>query len=381
MPLRKMRPDLDVPEAVERVLHKAMQRNPDDRYQTALEFADAFAARRERNVAGDATPARRAADCSASCSVADDADAAHVALLRSRRGVALRDARSAHSRSGRIGPRSTSRTTHRDRLPDTGATIHARRDDHGRRKTQRVRHAACSICSISTCDSVTVDGRSAKFVRRPSDDRDSAAARRRHERRRIDVAVDYGGAVTDGLIARADSAGRWTYFGDNWPNRARHWIPSIDHPSDKATVTWRVTAPPSQTVVANGKLVSTRTVRDRRQPNAHETVWRESQRIPVYLMVIAAAPLERVRPRRHGVRARPRRSDACRSTVYIAPEQRRLLARPVRARRRDRAALREPRRSVSVREARAPAVVDALRRNGERQRDLLRRRRRFAATR
>ena len=57
------------------------------------------------------------------------------------------------------------------------------------------------------------------------------------------VGIDYGGAVTDGLIARADSAGRWTYFGDNWPNRARHWIPSIDHPSDKATVTWRVTAP------------------------------------------------------------------------------------------------------------------------------------------
>src|SRR5688500_14834305 len=29
--------------------------------------------------------------------------------------------------------------------------------------------------------------------------------------------VAYDGRVTDGLIARRDSAGRWTYFGDNWP--------------------------------------------------------------------------------------------------------------------------------------------------------------------
>ena len=43
-PLRKMRPDLDIPESIERVVNKALQRNADDRYQTALEFADAFAA-------------------------------------------------------------------------------------------------------------------------------------------------------------------------------------------------------------------------------------------------------------------------------------------------------------------------------------------------
>ena len=50
------------------------------------------------------------------------------------------------------------------------------------------------------------------------------------------VRVDYAGAVKDGLIIGTDSAGRWIAFGDNWPNRARHWIPSIDHPRDKATV-------------------------------------------------------------------------------------------------------------------------------------------------
>jgi aminopeptidase N len=104
------------------------------------------------------------------------------------------------------------------------------------------------------------------------------------------VDVTYGGAVTDGLVARRDSAGRWTYFGDNWPNRARLWIPSIDHPSDKATVSWSVRAPSTQTVVANGALVESRVL----STGAHGrtlTRWRESVPIAPYLMVIAAAPL------------------------------------------------------------------------------------------
>jgi eukaryotic-like serine/threonine-protein kinase len=43
VPIRRMRPDFDIPEAVEKVLTKAMSRNPDDRYQTVIEFADALA--------------------------------------------------------------------------------------------------------------------------------------------------------------------------------------------------------------------------------------------------------------------------------------------------------------------------------------------------
>jgi serine/threonine-protein kinase len=51
-PLRKMRPDLDLPESVERVLAKAMQRSPEDRYQTTIEFADAFSAASAERAAG-----------------------------------------------------------------------------------------------------------------------------------------------------------------------------------------------------------------------------------------------------------------------------------------------------------------------------------------
>src|SRR5436190_2920964 len=44
IPLRRSRADLAFPEAVERVLNKAMQRSPEARHQTTLEFAEAFAA-------------------------------------------------------------------------------------------------------------------------------------------------------------------------------------------------------------------------------------------------------------------------------------------------------------------------------------------------
>ncbi len=43
IPLRASRPDLPFPEGVERVLAKAMARNPDERYQSTLDFAQAFA--------------------------------------------------------------------------------------------------------------------------------------------------------------------------------------------------------------------------------------------------------------------------------------------------------------------------------------------------
>jgi aminopeptidase N len=104
------------------------------------------------------------------------------------------------------------------------------------------------------------------------------------------VRVVYDGPVNDGLVVRKDSRGRWTWFGDNWPDRARQWLPTVDHPSDKATVSWRVVAPESRTVVANGELVGTKLLAGR-GARQRETRWRESRPIATYLMVIAAGPL------------------------------------------------------------------------------------------
>jgi len=57
IPLRKMRTDLMFSEAVERVINKALQRGPEARYQTTLEFAEALAAAAEDG--GSAPPDSR----------------------------------------------------------------------------------------------------------------------------------------------------------------------------------------------------------------------------------------------------------------------------------------------------------------------------------
>jgi aminopeptidase N len=107
------------------------------------------------------------------------------------------------------------------------------------------------------------------------------------------VALSYGGEVRDGLVIRTDSLGRWTAFGDNWPNRARHWFPSIDHPSDKATVTWTVVTPPGRTVVANGRLLPPGRLRVQYREARVTNRWREDRPVPTYAMVIGVGPLVR----------------------------------------------------------------------------------------
>jgi aminopeptidase N len=206
-------------------------------------------------------------------------------------------------------------------LPDTGSTI------HGNALLTVARTADADTLVLDLLDlgvnAVTVDGRPVHFVRTPSAI-SIPLPKKRGAKPTYRVGVEYGGAVTDGLIVRTDSAGRWTYFGDNWPNRARHWIPSIDHPSDKATVTWRVRAPAGRTVVANGKLVATRSVRDDRGAARIETEWRESRPIPVYLMAIAAAPLEKydLGDTACGLAEMQR---CVPQSVYTAPEQRNTM--------------------------------------------------------
>ncbi len=142
------------------------------------------------------------------------------------------------------------------------------------------------------------------------------------------VTVRYAGQPKDGLIIRTDSAGRWTAFGDNWPNRARNWIPSIDHPSDKATVTWTVRAPSERRVVANGELME-ETPLPVRPGSAPRTLtrWRESRPIPVYLMVIAAAPLVYYDLGRDGCGV-GEFSSCVRQSVYVFPESRDFLPGP-----------------------------------------------------
>ena len=174
-------------------------------------------------------------------------------------------------------------------------------------------------------DSVLVDDRPASFARTDSLIRIPLP---RPLPDSFTVVVRYGGTAKDGLIIRTDSTGRWTAFGDNWPNRARNWIPSIDHPSDKATVTWTVRAPSDRRVVANGELVEETPlpVRGGMTPRTL-TRWRESRPIPVYLMVIAAAPLVYYDLGRDGCGVGETTS-CVRQSVYVYPESRDFLPGP-----------------------------------------------------
>ena len=49
------RPSIGLPESVERVINKALERNPDDRYQSTIEFADAFEAAARNRSSGEVT--------------------------------------------------------------------------------------------------------------------------------------------------------------------------------------------------------------------------------------------------------------------------------------------------------------------------------------
>lgn len=103
------------------------------------------------------------------------------------------------------------------------------------------------------------------------------------ERRAFTVA--YAGVPADGLIIAQNRHGQRTFFGDNWPNRARHWLPTVDHPSDKALVEWAVTAPAGYQVVANGRLVEETDLGD----GLRLTRWASEAQLAPKIAVLGAA--------------------------------------------------------------------------------------------
>ena len=103
--------------------------------------------------------------------------------------------------------------------------------------------------------------------------------------------VRYHGVPRDGLIVTAGTSGRWSAFGDNYPNRARNWLAVVDEPWDKATVTWEVRAPVGLRVIANGELLEESL--EPAAPNAPATVmtrWRTNRPVYTSVMVIGVAP-------------------------------------------------------------------------------------------
>ena len=101
----------------------------------------------------------------------------------------------------------------------------------------------------------------------------------------LSVNVVYTGTPTGGLRLGENIHGERTVFSENWPDNARHWLPMVDHPYDKATGEFVVTAPAYFQVVANGQLVEEVDL----PGNERRTHWRQSVPISSWLYALGLA--------------------------------------------------------------------------------------------
>jgi aminopeptidase N len=98
--------------------------------------------------------------------------------------------------------------------------------------------------------------------------------------------ITYKGIPQDGLIIGKNKFKDRGFFGDNWPDRGHHWLPVVDHPSDKASVDFIIIAPSHYQVVSNGIRIEESMIDSKRKL----THWREEADIPVKVMVVGIAP-------------------------------------------------------------------------------------------
>ena len=105
------------------------------------------------------------------------------------------------------------------------------------------------------------------------------------------VEIRYRGVPADGFTIGTNRHGERTFFADNWPNRAHHWLPVVDHPSDKATVAFVVTAPSHYQVVATGDFVEAVDLGD----GMRRTEWRSRAPVATKVMAVGVARFARHR--------------------------------------------------------------------------------------
>ena len=103
------------------------------------------------------------------------------------------------------------------------------------------------------------------------------------ERRTFTVA--YRGVPSAGLRIGKNRHGDRTFFSDNWPDKARRWLPTVDHPYDKATSEFIITAPAHYQVVSNGLLEEETDLGDGRRL----THWKQSVPIASWLNALGVA--------------------------------------------------------------------------------------------
>lgn len=99
------------------------------------------------------------------------------------------------------------------------------------------------------------------------------------------IIISYSGVPATGLKIGENKYGDRTFFSDNWPDKGRNWLSVVDHPYDKATCEFIVTAPAYYQVVSNGlKIEETDLGNGKRL-----THWKQSVPIASWLYVLGVA--------------------------------------------------------------------------------------------
>ena len=99
------------------------------------------------------------------------------------------------------------------------------------------------------------------------------------------ITIKYSGIPITGIIIGPNMHGDRTFFSDNWPNKARNWLPLVDHPYDKSTSEFIIIAPDHYQVISNGLLVEESNLDN----NLKKTHWRQSVPISCWLYAIGVA--------------------------------------------------------------------------------------------
>lgn len=97
--------------------------------------------------------------------------------------------------------------------------------------------------------------------------------------------IRYRGIPAAGFEIGPNMHGERSFFANNWPNLVRNWLPMIDHPYDKATGEFIVTAPNHYQVVANGRLIEELDLAN----NLRQIHWKQSVPIASWLYTLAVA--------------------------------------------------------------------------------------------
>lgn len=97
--------------------------------------------------------------------------------------------------------------------------------------------------------------------------------------------IVYSGIPASGLKIAENKYGDRTFFSDNWPDKGRNWLAIVDHPYDKATSEFIVTAPSIYQVVSNGLKIEETDLGNGKRI----THWKQSVPIAPWLYVLGVA--------------------------------------------------------------------------------------------